>query len=212
MTYEETYTKALQYSAEEAANIQYKGSNSDKAGMLANHTATTKEDGSLLALADLMEEHEHPIAPYLQRAVNEKATAEGSEDHHYSLGLHHAARTQPVGNTYNQPPSLFPLLNTHGCVNLNYLHLPEDKHYFHIHITGKDNPESATATAGRSFLLPVTPEDVHSYANSLEQMEGAKGYGSQSKHLREAITVTPPEADGFQRRHELATRPLSKEV
>jgi len=210
MNYIETYNKALKYGAEEAADIQYKGSNSDKAGMLANHTATTKEDGSLLALADLMHEHDHPIAPYLQRAVTEKATVEGSGEHHHNLGLHHAARTQPVGSDYKQTPSLFPLLNTNGYVNLQYLHLPEDKHYFHINITGKDHPDDETAE--RSFLLPVTPEDVHSYADSLEKMEAVKGYGDQSKHLREAITATPPEVDGFQRRHELALHPLPNKV
>lgn len=120
---------------------------------------------SLHALADHMEEQGHPAAGWIRRAAS--GEGEGMLMHHAQLQFNAAPNTEELPGGHPQPPLDIPVFSAghpaHGNLHIGYYHLPGDRHYVHLHMYDDSYDNS------RSFLLPVTPEEVADYASKIHE-------------------------------------------
>lgn len=200
MNYAAAYTKALKYGAAEVEEIGTPRTPlSKEAQGFVEAAAKPGEQQPLLALSDYLEEHGHPLAPYIRRAAT--GEGEGQILHHNLLGSSHSATPKqssvvPAGN--------FPIFSglTGPSLHHSYYKLPNG-HYFHLDVDA-DNDNR------RSFLLPVSEDEVNDYISSMSKMAEEKP-NSWMKSLSDSMTNAKnnpiPDRPGFDERFRSAQLP-----
>lgn len=165
--------EVLRFSAADAADVI---SLAD-ASALAHHAALG-DHTALGALGDYLQDHDHPAAKFVYRA----AAGEGEGDVNSHFLLEHNAvnvRKQPhdVMGSVPRTPIVHPALNDehdlpehHGALALSYLHLP---HGHFVHLRLRTVHPDTKGSAGRSFLLPTTPEEMAEYGAAYNDIHPA---------------------------------------
>jgi len=146
----------------------------------------------------LFDEHSHPLGHYLRRVAFGEGV-EGKQIDQSGFGLMHSARTNDGG-----AQSDYPVLEsyTEPFVNHRYYNTPVGS-FFHISVGGKDKK------ARRSFLLPVTDDEVTRY---VEDMKNHRSLLSDSavSEIQQVKDNSPPDDNEFlQSRLTKATTPLN---
>jgi hypothetical protein len=210
------YGSALKF----ARSLHGDGDTTNTAALLA-HAAAHGENTPLLSLADLFEEHGHPVAELLRRAGG----GEGETDpdaNTYSLWERDAVRTPTPDWDHPRIPNDHPLLprmvptgenfpgtdtprhtlgKGHGAVDVKYLNHPSGHHFLLTIDSADRRPDSKARLVKRQFVLPATEDQVREYAEGIRD-----GEPRNADHILATLGARHPEPVPFAREFAAAVK------